>query len=157
MPDRRHLTAVARRWLKAFERCVREVDYVSARPLFARGVYAFGTYASVMRGTAALERGQWRHVWPSIRRFRFRLAKMRCVGGDDGLCVIVPWDSFGVNADGTVFPRDGRATLFLVREKSRWVALHSHFSVASPAPGGLRTPGDGLTSPPRTRRHRSTA
>jgi ketosteroid isomerase-like protein len=149
MPEHRRLTTVARRWLRDFERCVRAVDYASARPFFARGVYAFGTYAAVVRGTAALERDQWRHIWPSIRRFTFRLAELHCVGGEDGLCVLVPWDSLGVDADGTVFPRDGRATFFLVRQGGRWLALHSHFSLAPSPPVGSRR-----GRPPRPRRAR---
>ncbi len=134
--------AAARRWLRAFQRCVRALDYRAARPLFAAGVYAFGTYAGVVRGRAALERTQWKRIWPTIRRFTFRLTELRCVGGGEGLCVIVPWDSAGVRPDGTTFPRPGRATLLLVpdRRRARWVAVHSHFSLA---------PGAASPSPPR--------
>jgi len=155
------LAAAARTWLRALERCVRAVDYAAARPLFARDVCAFGTHAAVARGRAALERYQWMRIWPSIRAFTFRLSEMRCVGSEAGLCVMAPWDSLGVRPDGTTFARPGRATLFLAPaaeprgpaasraqgRRARWVALHSHFSVApetSPAPPGRRrreTPG----------------
>jgi ketosteroid isomerase-like protein len=49
------------------------------------------------------------------------------------LCVIVPWDSRGRRADGQEFDRPGRATLVLESRGDRWVATHTHFSLA-PAP-----------------------
>jgi len=73
---------------------------------------------------------------PAIREFTFRLDDVRCIGNDALLCVIVPWDSLGVDRDGTTFSRPGRATLLLVR-RERWVAVHSHFSLA-PEPGKRR-------------------
>lgn len=141
MPDspirrlsRRHpLTAAARRWLAVFQACVQRVDYAAARPLFARDVCAFGTHAAVVDGRPALERGQWRKVWPNIANFKFRLGEMRCLGDPHGLCVIVPWDSRGLRPDGRTFLRPGRATLLLVPRAGRWVALHSHFSRAPSA------------------------
>lgn len=122
----------ARLWLLALQKCVRAVDYTAARKLFAADAYAFGTRAAIVRGRGALERGQWRRVWPAIRDFTFRLAEMHCVGSAAGLCVIVPWDSRGVAADGSTFARPGRATILLARRGGRWVALHSHFSLAPP-------------------------
>ncbi len=140
-PEDHPLAAAARRWLRALQRAVRAVDYAAGRRLFAGDTYSFGTYAAVIRGRGPLERGQWRHVWPRIRRFTFRLAEMRCLGDETGLCVIVPWDSLGVAPGGRTFPRPGRATLFLARRRRRWVALHSHFSLAPSAAGPSRTPG----------------
>lgn len=137
--------AAARRWLGALQRAVRAVDYAAGRRLFDRDAYSFGTYAALVRGRPALERGQWRQVWPRIRRFTFRLAEMHCLGDEAGLCVIIPWDSLGVNPDGTTFSRKGRATLFLARRRGRWVALHSHFSQAPPAPGSSRASGTAAT------------
>ena len=128
--ENQSLTAIARRWLRALERCVRVVDYTAARPLFAADTYSFGTHEAVVRGRRALQREQWVNVWPRIRNFTFRLAQMRCLGTDAGLCVIVPWDSLGVGPDGRTFSRPGRATVFLVPRRGRWVALHSHFSLA---------------------------
>jgi ketosteroid isomerase-like protein len=161
IPDDHPLAAAARRWLRAFQRCVRAVDYAGARPLFANQVYAFGTYASVVRGRTTLARRQWTHIWPSIRGFTFRLAEMRCLGGPAGLCVIVPWDSVGRHPDGATFPRSGRATLFLAPQDGRWVALHSHFSLA-PRParhpaGTPRARGLGERRRERSRRARGLA
>lgn len=128
--ENQSLTAIARRWLRALERCVRAVDYAAARPLFAADAYSFGTHEAVVRGRGALERGQWAHVWPRVRNFTFRLTQMRCLGNDAGLCIIVPWDSLGLGPDGRTFSRPGRATVFLAPRRGLWVALHSHFSLA---------------------------
>jgi ketosteroid isomerase-like protein len=133
LPRTHPLTQAAREWLAALERCVRGVDYESAQPLFAAEVQAFGTYAAIVDGRDALRREQWQHLWPTIRAFTFRLAEARCVGDERQLGVVVPWDSLGLRPDGTTFPRAGRATLILIRRDGRWVAVHSHFSLA-PAP-----------------------
>ena len=124
------LIGVAREWLAALQRCVRAVDYAGARPLFAPEVQGFGTHAAIVDGRDALEHEQWGQIWPTIREFTFRLAEVHCAGGDDLLGVIVPWDSLGAGPDGTSFPRPGRATLILARRDGRWVAIHSHFSLA---------------------------
>ncbi|HVC33577.1 MAG TPA: nuclear transport factor 2 family protein [Chloroflexota bacterium] len=126
-------TAGARRWLSALQTCVRAVDFENARPLFAEDVVSFGTHASVVAGRDALERDQWRHVWPRIRDFSFRLDDTRCLGDDRGLVVVVPWDSLGVRPDGTTFPRPGRATVLLRLRERQWVAAHTHFSLSPPA------------------------
>ncbi len=128
LPNDHPLTEAARQWLAALQRCVRAVDYEAACALFDPDVLAFGTYASIVSGRPALRREQWERVWPAIRGFTLRLDEVRCVGNDALLCVIAPWDSLGVNRDGTTFPRPGRATLLLVR-RERWVAVHSHFSL----------------------------
>lgn len=130
LPAENPLAHAARTWLSGLERCVRAVDYGSARPLFAPEVRAFGTRASIVIGRDALEREQWRRVWPTIREFAFRLDESCCVGDETMLCVVVPWDSLGVNPDGTTFSRPGRATLVLVNREGEWVAIHSHFSLA---------------------------
>ena len=130
LPATHPLTGAARTWLAALQRCVRAVDYGSARPLFAPDVRAFGTYAEIVTGRDALEREQWRIVWPTIREFAFRLEEVCCVGDETMLGVVVPWDSLGVKSDGTTFSRPGRATLVLVMRDGRWIAVHSHFSLA---------------------------
>lgn len=127
------LTGAAQRWLMTLQHCVRTVDYEAARPLFAPDVVSFGTSATMARGWAALKRQQWQNVWPHIRDFTFRLEELHCLGGEQGLCMVVPWDSVGVAGDGTTFTRPGRATIFLVRHDQDWVAVHSHFSLAPAA------------------------
>jgi ketosteroid isomerase-like protein len=122
--------AKAREWLLEMQASVRSIDYARARPLFAEDVVAFGTFASVVSGREPLEREQWRNIWPTIRDFTFRLDQLHCLGSEDSLCVVVPWDSVGQRADGQAFDRPGRATLLLTLRGDRLVATHSHFSVA---------------------------
>lgn len=124
------LTAIARSFLLDMQECVRSVDYERARPLFAEDVVAFGTFATVVTGRDRLEREQWSNTWPTIRDFTFRLDELHCLGTVEALCVVVPWDSRGRRADGEWFSRPGRATLLLVPHGGRWVAAHSHFSLA---------------------------
>jgi|SRR5579859_2051527 len=125
-----HLVDIARAFLLEMQACVRAVDFERAHPLFAEDVVAFGTFASVVAGRDRLEADQWRNVWPTIREFTFRLEELHCLGTTDTLCVVVPWDSLGQRATGEQFSRPGRATLLLVPRDGRWVALHSHFSLA---------------------------
>jgi ketosteroid isomerase-like protein len=124
------LSEIARTFLIEMQACVRAVDFERARPLFAEDVIAFGTFAAVVAGRDGLEREQWRNIWPAIGDFTFRLDELHCLGTMDALCVVVPWDSTGRRADGETFSRPGRATLLLVPRDNRWVAAHSHFSLA---------------------------
>ncbi len=124
------MTSIARTFLIEMQACVRAEDFVGAHELFAEDVVAFGTYAAVVTGREHLEREQWRTVWPAIRDFTFRLDELRCLGDSRVLCVVVPWDSRGTDAAGHTFPRPGRATLLLTLRDGRWVAVHSHFSLA---------------------------
>ena len=121
---------VARAFLIEMQECVRAVDYARARPLFADDVVAFGTFAAVVEGRDRLEHEQWRNVWPNIRDFTFPAGRAPLLGTELWICVIVPWDSIGQRADGESFSRPGRATLVLSRRGNRWVATHSHFSLA---------------------------
>lgn len=117
-----------RRWLAAMEECVRKGHVEGARDLFAPDVLGFGTGTVVALGRDALEERQWRRVWQHTRGFAFSLEQMRCFGGPDGLCVAITWESVGVRADGSTFPRSGRATLVLAGGE-RLKAVHSHFSL----------------------------
>jgi ketosteroid isomerase-like protein len=123
------LDELAREFLLEMQACVRAVDYARARPLFAENVVAFGTFAAVVSGRDRLEHEQWQNVWPTIREFTFRLDELRCIGTDQALCIVVPWDSVG-QRDGEAFDRPGRATLLLRPSGDGWVAAHSHFSLA---------------------------
>lgn len=117
-----------RRWLAAMEDCVRRRHFEGARDLFASDVLGFGTGAVLALGLDALEERQWRRVWQHTRGFTFSLEQMHCFGGPDGLCVATTWESVGVRADGSTFPRSGRATLVLAGGE-RLKAVHSHFSL----------------------------
>jgi ketosteroid isomerase-like protein len=118
------------RWLSEFASCVRDERYDDALSLFAAEVVAFGTVAAHVVGLEALEREQWRKVWPVTRGFDFELSTLQ-VFGDGALVVVgVPWSSVGYDTSGNTFERSGRATIVLSSENGqRLVALHSHFSL----------------------------
>jgi ketosteroid isomerase-like protein len=124
------MTSIARAFLTEMQTCVRAVDFERARPLFAEDAVAFGTYATVISGRDRLEQEQWRNVWPNIRDFTFRLDDLHCLGEASQICAVVTWDSLGTRPDGSTFQRPGRATLLLAERDGRWVAQHSHFSLA---------------------------
>jgi ketosteroid isomerase-like protein/uncharacterized damage-inducible protein DinB len=128
------LAGVARRWLSTLQECVRAQDYRRARDLFGAEVVGYGTRAEVAVGLEALEREQWRQVWPRIRGFTFRLEEVRCYGDDTALCIMVPWDSQGTEGDGATSSRRGRATLILAPAGGHWRAVHSHFSLVPRPP-----------------------
>jgi ketosteroid isomerase-like protein len=127
-------TDLARAFLVEMQACVRAVDYERAHALFGEDVVAFGTFAAVVVGRERLEQEQWRNVWPTIRDFTFRLEQLHCLGTDQMLCVVVPWDSLGRRDTGETFSRPGRATLLLEPRGERWVAVHSHFSLGPAQP-----------------------
>ncbi len=120
---------VIRDWFRRLERCVRAVDYESARPLFAPDAVGFGTYGAVLEGVDALAAGQWQQVWPHIQGFSFSLNSLRCGADGDLAWAICLWDSEGQQADGTRFDRPGRATVIFRREGAEWLAIHTHFSL----------------------------
>lgn len=118
-------------WLEAFADRVRRVDAPGARRLFAPSLLGFGTHAFSAEGRDAVERDQWRHVWPSTRGFHFELDSLAgWTSPDSGqACVAVAWRSTGLAADGTRFERRGRATIVLVRSGDGWLGQHTHFSL----------------------------
>jgi ketosteroid isomerase-like protein len=125
-------------WIDAWGREVAGVELSTARRRFAADVVAFGTYADVVVGLDALHDEQWSPVWPAIRDFRFRTEDLVVQASSDGLqaVAIVPWDSTGVAADGSEFPRPGRATVVMRRDSldSPWLGTHTHFSLARGVP-----------------------
>ena len=122
-----------RAWLVELQTCVRAVDYERAKAIFLPEVVGFGTYSGVLDGLEELAAEQWRHVWPQIRDFTFRLDELR-EGADGALAwAACPWDSRGLRDDGSLFPRPGRMTAILVEREGRWPAAHTHFSLYPPA------------------------
>jgi ketosteroid isomerase-like protein len=116
-------------WFRALERCVRTVDYASARPLFAPDVVAFGTRAEVVSGLDYLQENQWSGVWPFIKDFTFDLSQLRLGWSGEGGWAVATWTSTGFRPDGTPFQRPGRATVAFGRRDGHLVALHTHFSL----------------------------
>lgn len=118
-------------WLETFAGYVRDVDYAAAKPLFHLDVLAFGTHNDVISGLQQWVETQWNNVWPRTTDFRFDLARTRILVSTEGAMatVVAPWDSTGYHADGTPFPRPGRATMVFSRIEGNWICVHSHMSL----------------------------
>jgi ketosteroid isomerase-like protein len=131
-PDADDLEAM-RRWFKALEDCVNAVDFAAGRPLFAEDMLAFGTFSDFVAERDAVEREQWRNVWPTIRRFHWRLNDVRGIVSADRLSGtgLAIWDSDGFGHDGARFDRRGRATVAFTRRAvgEPWIAVHTHMSL----------------------------
>lgn len=121
-------------WFRTLERCVREVDYGSARSIFAADVVAFGTRADVVAGRDNLQANQWSGVWPTIRDFTFELAQLHWGWSGQSGWAVVTWTSTGFHPDGQPFSRPGRATIVFRQVNQGIQAIHSHFSLAPGTP-----------------------
>jgi ketosteroid isomerase-like protein len=127
--------APLREWLRAWQTCVRAVDFAAGRKLCAEDIVAFGTVAPFVTGLDVVEREQWRNVWPVIRDFTIDVDNARgALTGDRGW-LAATWDSRGRRGDGTLFPRPGRCTIAFERRDGRWLATHTHFSLVPVATG----------------------
>jgi ketosteroid isomerase-like protein len=118
-----------RAWFETLQRCVRAVDYATARAIFAPDVVSFGTRADLVRGLDALQAQQWSGVWPMIAGFTFDLERLHVAEDGAVAWAAVVWTSTGFQEDGTPFPRPGRATVAFARRDGRWLATHTHFSL----------------------------
>lgn len=138
--DRRFFQAL----LEDFAECVRNVDYGPARKIWHPRVLAFGTHMAVVEGIEDFVQAQWKSIWPTIDDFRFTLPDCRyLVASDRSMAlVIAPWTSTGYHADGTTYPRPGRASLTFVMTADGWRAIHSHMSLARgvPSPSHKKKP-----------------
>ena len=132
-------TAGIRDWFARWGDCVANLDFDTARTMFLPSVVGFGTFKDIVHGLDALERGQWRSIWPTIEDFAFDLDSLEVLFSPDSrqAVAIVTWHSTGIDTDGNRFPRPGRATVVMERRSEGWQVIHTHFSV---------TPG----TPPRT-------
>jgi len=124
-------------WLSRFSATVREVDYRSAYPFWHPRIIAFGTVQPIVEGLEPFRDRQWESVWPKTSCFAFRLDVTRVLASADGnmAVAIAPFTSTGYAPDGKSFDRPGRTTLiFVAGEAERWVAVHSHMSLARGVP-----------------------
>lgn len=130
--------ASARAWLAGWSDEVAAVDLAAGRRRFGPDVSAFGTHANVLHGLDTLFAEQWSKVWPTIEDFRFLADEAEVIVSPDSLqaVVVALWDSTGIAADGTRFPRPGRATVVLVRDEpgAPWRGVHTHFSLSRGVP-----------------------
>ena len=115
-------------WLQAFEAACRGRHFDVGRRMFAQDAVAFGTWATAVHGLDNIEREQWRNVWPRIRGFTFEPGPVVRADGDTAW-IAAGWHSEATGADGTPFPRPGRATFILARRDARWLCVHSHVSL----------------------------
>lgn len=121
---------IARAWLAEMESCVREVNFPRCRALFAADVIGFGSKTPMVVGLDALERDQWRQVWPHIRNFTFLINQMQSGAGGDSLVWIgCPWTSERQDAAGAWIERPGRMTAVLTQRGGEWLAVHTHHSL----------------------------
>jgi ketosteroid isomerase-like protein len=135
-PDEDDVARV-RRWFERLASHVRAVDFAGARPIFAADMIAFGTFTDFMTGRDRVEGEQWRNVWPHIDGFRWR-PDMRAIVSPDRLTAVgmAIFDSTGYAADGTAYPRPGRATVVFARDAvgDDWLAVHTHMSLFRDVP-----------------------
>ena len=128
-----HVIERVKAWFSELAQHVRAVDFAGARPLFAEDLIAFGTFSDFIMGRVAVETAQWRNVWPFIRDFRWRLDGAKALVAEDRLSAVgmAIFDSTGFGADGSPYPRPGRATVAFRRARigDDWVAQHTHMSL----------------------------
>jgi ketosteroid isomerase-like protein len=129
MAEERVVEQAVREWLHTLERCVRQVDYETARRMFAAEVLSFGTRADVVSGLDRLVANQWSGIWPNIRDFTIEFDQLHWGASGDLAWAIVPWKSTGFHPDGMAFPRPGRATVIFECRDGKWLAIHTHFSL----------------------------
>ena len=129
MTDREAVEGALRAWLTELQSSVRAVDYERAEAIFAPDVMGFGTYKDIAAGRDTLRREQWSNIWPSIRDFTFRLDQLYWSADGALAWAACPWDSTGVQPDGTPFARPGRVTVIFECRAGQWLAVHTHFSL----------------------------
>ncbi|MBT6277068.1 MAG: SnoaL-like domain-containing protein [Chromatiales bacterium] len=120
-----------RDWVDTLGQAVASVRFEQARELFAEEVIGFGTFKDMVHGIDQLDAGQWRSIWPTIKNFAFDLDSLEVLFSPDGrqAVAMVVWNSIGFNADGSSYPRPGRATVVLRRDEGVWRGWHTHFSL----------------------------
>jgi ketosteroid isomerase-like protein len=119
-------------WVETFGEHVRRREFDAAAGQFDTAVVSFSSLRDVVVGLSDLVAEQWKHVWPSIERFRFDTDGLEAfVSPDGGLAAVaVTWTSTGFDREGEPFDRPGRATLVLGREPAApWRGIHAHFSL----------------------------
>ena len=139
-----------RQWFDLLGGYCAAVDYEGGETIFADDVLSFGTKAPIVGGLAFVRQNQWEGIWPNIRDFRIEMENVRA-GGDEGWAWgITTWTSTGFDSAGRPYDRPGRATIILERRDGRWLAVHTHFSLAPGSP--QRTFGPDGTGAPGPRR-----
>ena len=133
--------AAVRDWFHRLGRHCADVDYASARAIFAPNVVSFGTRADIVSGLDALQRNQWEGIWPNIRDFKIDQDTIRSGGDGQHAWGVATWTSTGFDREGQPFHRPGRATVALEQRNGVWLAVHTHFSLFPGTPTRTYGPG----------------
>jgi ketosteroid isomerase-like protein len=137
--------AAVQEWFARLSQYCAAVDYDSARAIFAEDVVSFGTRARIVSGLDLLQANQWEGIWPNIQGFQIEPDTIHAGGDETYAWGIATWTSTGFDEAGGPFHRPGRATVILNRRAGRWLAVHTHFSLAPGVPprtyGPLKQPG----------------
>jgi ketosteroid isomerase-like protein len=126
--------AAVREWFGRLSRYCAAVDYASAEAIFAPDVFSFGTKARVVSGLEHVRANQWEGIWPNIADFKIDLTQIASGGDERTAWGVTTWNSTGFDRDGKPYDRPGRATIVLERRDGRWLAVHTHFSLAPGTP-----------------------
>jgi ketosteroid isomerase-like protein len=123
-----------RQWFGLLSRYCAAVDFDSAEAIFADDVVSFGTKASIVAGKQPLRRNQWEGIWPNIRDFRIDVEHVEGGGSGDTAWGVATWSSTGFDEQHQPFNRPGRGSVIVARRDGRWLAVHTHFSLAPGTP-----------------------
>jgi len=127
-------------WFQVWGDRVGAVNFKAVRDMFTEDAIAFGSKVEMVQSREALERDQWRVIWPTIEDYRYDLSTLEVVVSPDRLMAMGAsiFRSTGIHKNGTKFERTGRATVTLQRGAvgAPWVCNHSHVSLTpgTPAP-----------------------
>ncbi len=127
-------------WFRIWGERVGAVNFRAVREMFTEDAIAFGSKVEMVTSREALERDQWRAIWPTIEDYRYDLDTLEVVVSPDRLMAMGAsiFRSTGIREDGSKFERNGRATVTLQRDAvgRPWVCNHSHVSLTpgTPAP-----------------------
>jgi ketosteroid isomerase-like protein len=131
-----------RAWFGLLGRYCAAVDFDSAEAIFASDVVSFGTRAQIVAGIEHLRRNQWEGIWPNIDAFVLDVDAVQGGGDDKTAWGVTTWTSTGFDPEHRPFDRPGRATVILERRDGRWLAVHTHFSLAPGTPQTTHGAGD---------------
>jgi len=126
-------------WFVKWASLVAAVDFNRVREMFAEDAIAFGSKVEMVTSRDALEREQWRPIWPTMEGYRYDLSTLEIAISPDRLMAMgaAIFHSTGLQADQTTrFDRPGRATATLMRERvgAPWYCTHSHVSLTPGTP-----------------------
>jgi ketosteroid isomerase-like protein len=134
-------------WFERWARLVAAVDFRQVREMFTEDAIAFGSQVEMMTSRDALEREQWRAVWPTMEGYSYDLSTLEIAISPDRLMAMgaAIFHSTGLHADKTTrFDRPGRATATLTRERvgAPWLCTHTHVSLkpGTPTPSHFNRP-----------------